>query len=78
MQQSLEKYSSFYKKIKPNYRLEWDHSLGTVTMYARFKTSRKELSLSLYQAVVLMLFNNEDELPFSDITAQTRIGMSLI
>ena len=34
----------------------------------------KELSVSLYQAVILMLFNDASELSFMDIKEQTRLG----
>jgi cullin-4 len=50
------------------------HSLGTAILRARFKAGTKELSVSLYQAVVLLLFNETTEIPFVDIKEQTNIG----
>jgi cullin 4 len=46
-------------------------------MIARFKPGKKELSLSAFQAVILLLFNDVDELSYADIKAQTRLSMSL-
>jgi cullin-4 len=50
------------------------HALGTATLRARFPAGAKELSVSLYQAVILLLFNGADEVPFADIKTATRMG----
>lgn len=63
-----------YKGQHAGRKLDWDHSLGTATLKARFKGGDKELSVSLYQAVILMLFNDASELSFMDIKEQTRLG----
>ncbi|KAI0665335.1 hypothetical protein C8Q78DRAFT_1065044 [Trametes maxima] len=51
--------------------LDWDHALGTATLKARFKGGEKELSVSLYQAVILLLFNEDETIAYADIKAQT-------
>lgn len=38
---------------------------------ARFDAGKKELTLTLYQALVLLLFNEEDEMPFGRIAEAT-------
>lgn len=43
-------------------------------MRARFKGGEKELSVSLYQAVVLLLFNDQVEIGFNDLKTTTRMG----
>lgn len=43
-------------------------------MRARFKSGEKELSVSLYQAVVLLLFNDQVEIGFNDLKTTTRMG----
>lgn len=78
MQAELTAYTEFYKNKHQGHKLTWDHSLGTVTMKARFTAGSKELSLSLYQAIVLLLFNDTDELRYTDILEQTRMGKSNI
>lgn len=34
----------------------------------------KDLQVSLFQALVLLMFNNRDNLPFEDIRSETGIG----
>lgn len=43
-------------------------------MKGRFNAGSKELSLSLYQAVVLLRFNDSVEWRFPDLLEQTRMG----
>ncbi|TFK28425.1 Cullin-4B [Coprinopsis marcescibilis] len=73
MQTQLTSFTEHYKKRHANHALNWDHALGTVTLRAAFNPGTKELSVSLYQAIVLLLFNEQDELPFKDIKDQTRM-----
>lgn len=54
----------------------WQHSLGTCVVKARFSPGAKELSVSLFQTLVLLCFNNngaEEAVPFAEIKARTRI-----
>lgn len=74
MQDDLQKFATFYKNKHQGRKLDFDHSLGTVQMRARFKGGEKELSVSLYQAVVLLLFNDQVEIGFNDLKTTTRMG----
>lgn len=74
MQAELTRYGEHYKSKHSGRILDWIHSLGTAILRARFKAGTKELSVSLYQAVVLLLFNENTEIPFVDIKEQTNIG----
>ncbi|CDO70959.1 hypothetical protein BN946_scf184829.g68 [Trametes cinnabarina] len=74
MQQDLADYTEFYKKKHQGRKLDWDHALGTATLKARFNAGEKELSVSLYQAVILLLFNEETTISYADIKEQTRLG----
>ena len=74
MQGDLTKYTTFYKVKHQGHKLDWDHALGTATLRARFNRGEKELSVSLYQALVLLLFNEDEKLGFVDIQERTRIG----
>lgn len=76
MQDELTAYENYYKGRHSGHTLDWDHALGTATLTGRFKPGNKELSVSLYQAVVLLLFNAETEWRYPDILEQTRIGQS--
>ncbi|KAI0666200.1 Cullin-domain-containing protein [Trametes maxima] len=73
MQDDLGSYTEYYKKKHQGRKLDWDHALGTATLKARFKGGEKELSVSLYQAVILLLFNEDETIAYADIKAQTRL-----
>jgi len=74
MRDDLTSFGKFYREKHQGHKLEWDHALGTVTMRASFKDGVKELSVSLYQAVVLLLFNDVSEMPLQEIQENTRLG----
>lgn len=76
MQADLTKYEGFYKSKHSNYVLDWNHSLGTMVLKARFKPCIKELSVSLYQGIVLLLFNDATEISYKEIKEQTNMGES--
>ena len=50
---------------------------GTVQLTARYEKGKKELQVSLYQTVVLLLFNDADVLSYKEIKENTRMGLSL-
>lgn len=70
----LSQYATFYKLKHQGHKLEWDHSLGTATLKARFAAGNKDLAVSLYQAVVLLLFNEETEIGYKAILEAIRMG----
>lgn len=74
MQAELDAFAAFYNEKHQGHKIEWNHALGTVSLWARFATGQKELSVSLYQAVVLLLFNDMTEIPFLDVKLHTGIG----
>jgi cullin-4 len=78
MQADLTEYANYYKQRHSGHVLDWDHALGTVTMAAQFNAAPKELSVSLYQAVVLLLFNGPTEWRYPDILEQTNMGKHLL
>lgn len=76
MQRELDSFAEFYSEKHQGHKIEWNHGLGTVSLRARFAAGQKELSVSLYQTVVLLLFNEMAEMPFADVKLQTGIGVS--
>lgn len=78
MKTDLLTYTTFYKAKHQGHKLEWDHSLGTATLRARFNVGNKDLTVSLYQAVVLLLFNDEAEIGYKTILESTRMGEAYI
>ena len=80
MQASLDSFKSFYGHLHKERTLTWIHSLGTAEVTARFGSGKgtdvKELSVSLHQAVVLLLFADSDvqKLTYKEIEEHTGIG----
>jgi len=68
MQSPIFHFGEFYPKVHSNRKLTWIHSLGTVSLVARYPKGDKELIVSLYQALVLLAFNDGvDRLKFKEI-----------
>ncbi|KAJ7456611.1 Cullin family-domain-containing protein [Mycena latifolia] len=74
MQAELQAFERFYKGKHTGRELKWQPSVATVTMIARFSAGKKELSVSLYQAAILLLFNEPSELSFTEIFAQVNLS----
>jgi cullin 4 len=79
MQECLTRFNEFYRQKHSSRKLDWYHTLGTATLTARFPKGDKELSVSLFQAVVLLLFGNMDDsegvkLNYEDIRQQTGLS----
>ncbi|KAI5475121.1 cullin 4 [Pseudohyphozyma bogoriensis] len=74
---ALEKFKTFYVAKHSGRSLGWQHSLDTCSLKAVFpKGGRKELSVSGFQAVVLLLFNEVPDggrLSFEEIVEATNI-----
>jgi len=75
MQCELDGFAAFYNEKHQGHKIEWSHALGTVSLRAHFAVGQKELSVSLYQAIVLLLFNDMAEIPYTDVELHTGIGM---
>nr|CAG4648506.1 EOG090X01NX [Polyphemus pediculus] len=68
-----EIFKRFYLNKHSGRKLQWQPSLGLCVLRASFPPGQKELQVSLYQTLVLLLFNNADELPLEEIKAATNI-----
>ncbi|TMW67602.1 hypothetical protein Poli38472_011222 [Pythium oligandrum] len=68
-----EIFEKFYVSKYQGRQLQWQHSLAHCVVKATFPKGKKELQVSLYQAVVLLCFNGPDQVSFKDIKEQTRI-----
>lgn len=78
MARSLERFKAFYVGKHSGRTLKWQHSLDFCSLKAVFpKGGKKELVVSLFQALVLLLFNDVPvggKLSFDEIVEGTRIG----
>lgn len=68
-----EAFKRFYLTKHEGRKLSWQHIDGSCSVKAVFPKGTKILSLSLYQTVALMLFNDADEITYDDILTATGI-----
>jgi cullin-4 len=67
-------FRDYYLNKHSGRRLVWQNSLGHCVLKATFPAcGSKELAVSLFQAVALMLFNDTESLSFEEIRAATGI-----
>lgn len=66
-----EKFMSFYLGKHSGRKLTWQNSEGHCVLKARFDGGMKELSVSLFQCVILMLFNDSEKLSYTEIAQKT-------
>lgn len=55
---TLDRFESHYKNKHSNRKLDWKHALAHCQVISNFPNGRKELVVSSFQAIVLMLFND--------------------
>ncbi|SCV71431.1 BQ2448_3019 [Microbotryum intermedium] len=77
MASALDKFKVFYQSKHQGRALTWAHALDYCSVRAKFpKGGRKELSVSLFQTVILLLFNDVADgakLGFNEIVEATRL-----
>ncbi|KAL8623970.1 Cullin-4A [Nucella lapillus] len=73
-----EVFKKFYLGKHSGRKLQWQPTLGHCVLKADFNgfTVRKELQVSLFQTLCLLLFNDNDEFSYLDIKAATGIEES--
>lgn len=67
-------FHRFYTEKHKSQKLVWDNSKATCLLRANFPKGRKELALSAYQAVVLMLFNTTKTLSYKQLQEGTGLN----
>jgi len=78
MSHYLETFKKFYLGKHSGRKLQWQPSLCHCVLKARFAHGDKELQVSLFQSLVLLLYNNADKLNYLDIKTGAGIGRSLV
>ncbi|KAH0167863.1 Cullin-domain-containing protein, partial [Aureobasidium melanogenum] len=58
IQAAIDEYERHYKSKHSGRKLDWKHSLAHCQMKAKFSKGTKELVVSSFQAIILLLFNN--------------------
>ncbi|XP_014681402.1 PREDICTED: cullin-4A-like [Priapulus caudatus] len=68
-----EIFKKFYLAKHSGRKLQWQPTLGHCVLKASFSAGAKELQVSLFQTLTLLLFNGTEELALEDIAHQTGI-----
>ena len=68
-----EIFAKFYHGKYSGRKLQWQPNLGHAVLKASFKASVKELKVSLFQTLCLLVFNDADTLSLSEIKDLTNI-----
>jgi len=68
-----EIFSTYYMSKHNGRRLQWHPCLGHCTLKANFPLGKKEISVSLLQTIVLLLFNDGDGLSYAHVLQATGI-----
>lgn len=66
-------FNKFYLAKHSGRKLQWQPTLGSCVLTSRFEHGSKEFLVSLFQAMVLLLFSDTDALTFSEIKAASLI-----
>ncbi|KAI0243843.1 Cullin-4A [Massospora cicadina] len=78
MERALADFYAFYTDRHSGRRLFWQPGLSKCTVSAWYGKRHKDLTASLYQAVVLLLFNAADELTVRAIREATGLDSELM
>nr|CAG4651613.1 EOG090X01NX [Triops cancriformis] len=73
MVQCQDVFNKFYLGKHSGRKLQWQPTLGHCVLRANFPQGFKELQVSLFQTLVLLLFNETDEMTFDEVKDATRI-----
>ncbi|KAG2187482.1 hypothetical protein INT44_005171 [Umbelopsis vinacea] len=66
-------FQKFYNNKYSGRRLKWQSSLGYCLLRANFPLGQRELSLSQFQAVMLLLFNRRETYSFTELFSESGI-----
>ncbi|KAL4631599.1 cullin-4B [Arapaima gigas] len=68
-----EIFKTFYLGKHSGRKLQWQSTLGHCVLKAEFKEGKKELQVSLFQTLVLLMFNEGEEFSLEEIKMATGI-----
>lgn len=67
-------FEQHYKLKHSGRKLEWKHALAHCQLKASFPKGNKEVVVSSFQAIVLLLFNNVESMTYSELQAASGLG----
>ncbi|XP_022348158.1 cullin-4B-like [Enhydra lutris kenyoni] len=71
MEKLQENFKNFYLSKHSGRKLQWQSTLGHCVLKAEFKKGKKELQVTLFQALVLLMFNEGDQFSLEEIKVAT-------
>lgn len=74
--ESINDFDSHYKAKHTGRKLTWKHALAHCQLRASFPKGNKEIVVSSFQAIVLLLFNDaalEEQISYAEIQAATAL-----
>eukprot|EP01114_Cavostelium_apophysatum_P003635 TRINITY_DN1368_c0_g1_i2.p1 TRINITY_DN1368_c0_g1~~TRINITY_DN1368_c0_g1_i2.p1 ORF type:complete len:736 (-),score=233.08 TRINITY_DN1368_c0_g1_i2:74-2281(-) len=73
IQKCCEVFKKFYLSNHSGRRINWQTNMGSAELKAQFGAKKHELSVSTYQMVILMLFNDRSDISFKELVEATNI-----
>lgn len=77
IQKATASFEQHYKMKHSGRKLTWKHALAHCQLKAAFSRGKKEIVVSSFQAIVLLLFNEilpNEQVAYVDIRAATNLG----
>lgn len=74
MQEMRDKFAEFYGGMHAKRKLMWDVSKDLVVVRGIFDEKPRELYANIFQALIILLFNDADELSYAQIVEGTGIA----
>lgn len=78
---AIDEFGTYYKTKHSGRKLDWKHALAHCQIRADFPRGKKEIVVSSFQAVVLLLFNGimpDDKVSYETIKAATGLRMCIL
>ncbi|XP_075395964.1 cullin-4B-like [Tenrec ecaudatus] len=73
MEKLKKSFKNFYLSKHNGRKLQWQSTLGHCVLKADYKKGKKELQVSLFQTLVLLMFNEGDQFTLEEIKAATGV-----
>lgn len=80
IEKAIRGFENYYHSKHSGRKLTWKHPLAHCQLKVHFSKGNKEIVVSSFQAVVLLLFNDyspNHEVPYAEIQAVTNLRMSI-
>eukprot|EP00917_Polyrhabdina_sp_WS-2016_P002523 GHVP01005453.1.p1 GENE.GHVP01005453.1~~GHVP01005453.1.p1 ORF type:complete len:783 (+),score=105.54 GHVP01005453.1:14-2362(+) len=67
----LDMFQGFYTKYSPHRKLRWSNSMSTVVLSWELKDKIIDITSTVAQAVILVLFNDEEKITFDQLLSKS-------